>query len=94
MKPRALGLGPLIAVMFFIVSGGPFGLEGLVGATGPAIALILLVATPLVYSVPEAILDDGESRYHSRIFIHDGDASDVRAVRWRRRAAKGQPEQP
>jgi amino acid transporter len=42
--------------MFFIVSGGPFGLEGLVGATGPAIALILLVATPLVYSVPEALL--------------------------------------
>jgi amino acid transporter len=46
----------LIAVMFFIVSGGPFGLEGLVGAVGPAIALALLVATPLVYSVPEALL--------------------------------------
>jgi amino acid transporter len=42
--------------MFFIVSGGPFGLEGLVGAAGPGIALILLVATPLVYSVPEALL--------------------------------------
>jgi len=26
-----LRLGPLIAVMFFTVSGGPFGLEGLVG---------------------------------------------------------------
>ncbi len=51
-----LGLGPLVAVMFFIVSGGPFGLEGLVGSVGPMLALTLLVATPLVYSVPEALL--------------------------------------
>jgi amino acid transporter len=42
--------------MYFIVSGGPFGLEGLVGTAGPALALVLLVATPLVYSVPEALL--------------------------------------
>jgi len=42
--------------MYFIVSGGPFGLEGLVGAVGPALALLLLVATPLLYSVPEALL--------------------------------------
>jgi amino acid transporter len=42
--------------MFFIVSGGPFGLEGLVGSVGPVLALTLLVATPLVYSVPEALL--------------------------------------
>src|SRR5262245_9042845 len=41
VKPRTLGLGPLIAVMFFIVSGGPFGLEGLVGSGGPALALLL-----------------------------------------------------
>ena len=42
--------------MYFIVSGGPFGLEGLVGSVGPALALTLLVATPLFYSVPEALL--------------------------------------
>src|SRR5512136_430446 len=54
--PVALGLGPLVAVMFFIVSGGPFGLEGLVGSVGPGLALLLLVATPLIYSVPEALL--------------------------------------
>jgi len=55
-RPGALRLGPLIAVMYFIVSGGPFGLEGLVGSVGPALALALLVATPLLYSVPEALL--------------------------------------
>jgi len=42
--------------MYFIVSGGPFGLEGLVGSVGPALALVLLVATPILYSVPEALL--------------------------------------
>jgi amino acid transporter len=55
-RPAALRLYPLIAVMFFIVSGGPFGLEGIVGTVGPGIALLLLVGTPLVYSVPEALL--------------------------------------
>src|SRR2546425_5982715 len=42
--------------MYFTVSGGPFGLEGLVGSVGPGLALVLLVATPLVYSVPEALI--------------------------------------
>ena len=51
-----LRLGPLVAVMFFTVSGGPFGLEGLVGSVGPGVALLLLVATPLLYSVPETLL--------------------------------------
>ncbi len=55
-RPAALRLGPLVAVMFFTVSGGPFGLEGLVGAVGPGLAILLLVATPLLYSVPETLL--------------------------------------
>jgi len=42
--------------MVFVVSGGPFGLEGLVGSVGPGIALLLMVGTPLLYSVPEALL--------------------------------------
>jgi amino acid transporter len=49
-------VGPLVAVMFFTVSGGPFGVEGLVGAVGPGLAVLLLVATPLLYSVPETLL--------------------------------------
>ena len=55
-RSAALRLGPLVAVMFFTVSGGPFGLEGLVGSVGPGVALLLLVATPLLYSVPETLL--------------------------------------
>ena len=55
-RPSALGLGALVAVMFFNVSGGPFGVEGLVGDVGPGVAVLLLVLTPLLYSVPEALL--------------------------------------
>ncbi len=42
--------------MFFNVSGGPFGVEGLVGGVGPGVAVLLLVLTPLLYSVPETLL--------------------------------------
>jgi amino acid transporter len=55
-RSAALRLGPLVAVMFFTVSGGPFGLEGLVGAVGPGVAILLLLGTPLLYSVPETLL--------------------------------------
>ena len=55
-RPALLTLGPLVAVMFFTVSGGPFGVEGLVGDVGPGLAVLLLVATPLLYSVPETLL--------------------------------------
>src|SRR5437868_13270478 len=54
--PSRLRLGPLVAVMFFTVSGGPFGLEGLVGSVGPGVALLLLVATRLLYGGPETLL--------------------------------------
>ena len=59
MKPRPpthLTLGPLVAVMFFCVSGGPFGLEGMVSGVGPGVAMLLLVFTPLLYSVPETLI--------------------------------------
>src|SRR2546426_9963391 len=42
--------------MYFTVSGGPFGLGGLVGSVGPGVALLLLVLTPLVFSVPGTLL--------------------------------------
>ncbi len=42
--------------MFFCVSGGPFGIEGVVGGVGPGVAMLLLVLTPLLYSVPEALI--------------------------------------
>jgi amino acid transporter len=46
----------LIGATFFMVSGGPFGLEELVHNTGYLFALIAIVLTPLVWSLPTAMM--------------------------------------
>jgi amino acid transporter len=51
---RELGLVSLAAVVFFNVSGGPYGIEDAVASFGPGLTLILLVVTPLVWSLPVA----------------------------------------
>ncbi|CAA9296726.1 MAG: hypothetical protein AVDCRST_MAG77-5641 [uncultured Chloroflexi bacterium] len=56
LKRRQLGLLPLVMVMFCSVSGGPFGLEELVSQSGPGVSLALLLLTPLVWSVPAAVV--------------------------------------
>jgi len=52
---RELGLLPLAAVVFFNVSGGPYGIEDMVPAFGPGPALLLLVVTPLLWSLPVSL---------------------------------------
>lgn len=42
----------LVAVIFFTVSGGPYGLEPLIGFAGQHAALLLLLITPLMWDVP------------------------------------------
>ncbi len=42
----------LIAIVFFTVSGGPYGMEPLIAYAGEHGALLLLVITPLVWDVP------------------------------------------
>jgi len=53
---RELGVVPLAAIVFFNVSGGPYGLEDLVPAFGPGLSLLLLLVTPLVWSLPVALI--------------------------------------
>lgn len=43
-------------MIFFTVSGGPYGLEPLVGAVGARWAVALVVATPLLWSAPIALM--------------------------------------
>jgi amino acid transporter len=50
-----IGFLPLVAILFFNVSGGPYGLEDAVGTLGPGLALLLLVATPLLWSLPVSL---------------------------------------
>lgn len=52
---RELGLAPLAAIVFFNVSGGPYGIEDMVPSFGPGLSLTLLVLTPLVWSLPVAL---------------------------------------
>ena len=57
MKPSAkIGLLPLAATVFFAVSGGPIGLEPLVGASGFPVAVALILLAPLVYAIPSALM--------------------------------------
>lgn len=48
---------PLIALIFYEVSGGPFGIEeSVMDAGGPFLPLILFIVLPLVWSLPEALI--------------------------------------
>lgn len=42
----------LAAVIFFTVSGGPYGLEPLLNYAGPHGALLLLIITPMLWDIP------------------------------------------
>ncbi|KAL1295744.1 hypothetical protein HN51_056594 [Arachis hypogaea] len=47
---------PLIFLIFYEVSGGPFGVEDTVRAAGPLLALIGFLVFPFIWSVPEALI--------------------------------------
>jgi amino acid transporter len=54
--PRKLRLFPLLAATYFMVSGGPYGLEDIVGYGGYTRALLLVFLLPLVWSFPTALM--------------------------------------
>jgi amino acid transporter len=47
---------PLIGATYFIVSGGPYGLEDIIGMAGYGRALLLLALIPLLWSLPTALM--------------------------------------
>jgi amino acid transporter len=53
---RKLGLTAIIGIIFFSVSGGPYGLEDVVGSSGAGMALVLIMLTPIMYSLPIALM--------------------------------------
>ncbi|MDE3108368.1 MAG: APC family permease, partial [Acidobacteriota bacterium] len=56
-SPRAkLTLLPLIAATYFVVAGGPYGLEDIVQKTGYRATLVILLLTPLLWSIPTAMM--------------------------------------
>ncbi|KAF3447875.1 hypothetical protein FNV43_RR08581 [Rhamnella rubrinervis] len=53
---RKVSVLPLVFLIFYEVSGGPFGVEDSVQAAGPLLALIGFLIFPLIWSVPEALI--------------------------------------
>ncbi len=53
---RELTLLPLFGLIYFTVCGGAFGAEPMVGLSGPGMALILFIATPLLFSIPNMLM--------------------------------------
>jgi amino acid transporter len=51
-----LSLGTVFLVVFVLASAGPFGVEEMVSATGPGLALLLILAVPLVWGAPLALV--------------------------------------
>jgi amino acid transporter len=49
--PRKLTLLPLVAA-YFMVAGGPFGLEDIVARAGYARAIAILLVTPILLALP------------------------------------------
>jgi len=47
---------PLIGATYFMVSGGPYGLEDIIGGAGYGLALLLLLIVPLVWSLPTSLM--------------------------------------
>jgi amino acid transporter len=59
MRSRSAGkmrLLPLIGATYFMVSGGPYGLEDILGDAGYGRALMLLLLIPLVWSLPTSLM--------------------------------------
>src|SRR5213080_4112881 len=53
---RKLTILPLAAATYFMVSGGPYGIEELVQDSGYKLALIILFLTPLIWSLPTGLM--------------------------------------
>lgn len=53
---KKLRLLPLLAATYFMVSGGPYGLEDIIGFAGYGRTLILLAILPFLWSLPTALM--------------------------------------
>ena len=54
--PLRVTLWPLVGAIYLIVAGGPFGLEDIVGSSGYVGAILILLITPLIWSLPTALM--------------------------------------
>ena len=55
-SPRKMRFLPLIAATYFMVSGGPYGIEDILGGAGYARAIVILLVLPVLWSLPTALM--------------------------------------
>ncbi|BBH09838.1 Amino acid permease family protein [Prunus dulcis] len=55
-KYQKVSVIPLVFLIFYEVSGGPFGIEDSVQAAGPLLALLGFLVFAIIWSVPEALI--------------------------------------
>ena len=53
---RKMRFLPLIAATYFMVSGGPYAIEDIVGGAGYAKAILILLILPFLWSLPTALM--------------------------------------
>jgi amino acid transporter len=53
---RKMRFLPLIAATYFMVSGGPYGIEDILGGAGYAKAIIILLVLPFLWCLPTALM--------------------------------------
>ncbi|HVA95672.1 MAG TPA: APC family permease [Candidatus Dormibacteraeota bacterium] len=53
---RKITVVPMITAAYFMIAGGPYGLEDIVQKTGYAATLLILLITPLLWSLPAALM--------------------------------------
>lgn len=53
---RKLTLWPLVAATFFMVSGGTYGTEDIIGGAGYGLGILILLLTPVLWSLPTALM--------------------------------------
>ena len=55
-RSAELGLWPLVVATFFMVSGGAYGTEDIVHGAGYGRAILILLVTPVLWSIPTAYM--------------------------------------
>ncbi len=55
-RPRKIGVLALVAAIYAMVAGGPFGLEEIVAGSGYGGAILVLCLTPLLWAVPTTLM--------------------------------------
>lgn len=54
--PKKTNLLGLVAITYFLVSGGPYGLEDMVAQTGYGLGILILCLVPFLWALPTALM--------------------------------------